>query len=448
MKVLFLTSSPGYGHTRAAEAINVALHNRYPRIETQCLDITQLLDEQVSAALQDGYLRMTDEYPELYQKLYDMDKGFYRQLAGKNPADRSLIDFLSEQQLRWYPEVKEHSLFSFSAPYKNLDSALINTLINGICYPPKIPAGRLLLQGLLGFAFNILATRLKNYVTSYEPDLIIATQMYPNALLAPARKKGIITQPIIGVLTDYGVHGVWVRDTTSLYCVSHESLTNTLQDHDVSPTRIQVTGIPLMPQFENPPSQARARHTLGLEERPTVLITGGQCGIGTIDAVKKILADESHGYQILVTAGGPKFEQEELHALAKQYPQRFRLYAWQEDMASLFRAADVVIGKPGGLTVSESLACGRPFIATCCLGGQEQHNVNFLTSHGAGFRAHPSQLVESLHRLFSDSHALRTMKKHAEQQGRRYAAKAIVTQIEIMAREQKIGRWQRSSAWD
>src|SRR5690554_2821962 len=147
MKVLFLTSSPGYGHTRAAEAINVALHNRYPRIETQCLDITQLLDEQVSAALQDGYLRMTDEYPELYQKLYDMDKGFYRQLAGKNPADRALIDFLSEQQMRWYPEVKEHSLFSFSAPYKNLDSALINTLINGICYPPKIPAGRLLLQG-------------------------------------------------------------------------------------------------------------------------------------------------------------------------------------------------------------------------------------------------------------------------------------------------------------
>ena len=59
MKVLFLTSSPGYGHTRAAEAIDLALRNRYPDIETQCLDVTHLLDEDVSAAVKDGYLRMT-----------------------------------------------------------------------------------------------------------------------------------------------------------------------------------------------------------------------------------------------------------------------------------------------------------------------------------------------------------------------------------------------------
>src|SRR4051812_46282943 len=104
MRVLFLTSSPGYGHTREAEAIEVALRERYPQIETQCLDVTRLIDEHASAAVQDGYLRMTAEHPELYQKLYDMDKVFYRQLAGKIPADKNLIDFLTDQQQRWYPE--------------------------------------------------------------------------------------------------------------------------------------------------------------------------------------------------------------------------------------------------------------------------------------------------------------------------------------------------------
>src|SRR5690606_13162985 len=233
MKVLFLTSSPGYGHTRAAEAIELALRNRYPEAETQCLDVTRLIDEQAIAAVQDGYLRMTAEQPELYQKLYDMDKDIYRQLAGKKKADKELIDFLVDQQRRWYPEVAERARFSFSIPYNNLDSALLNTLINGISNRTKIPAGRLLLQGVLGLIYSILATRLKNYVTSYGPDLIVATQMYPNALLSRSIKKGAITQPVIGVLTDYGAHGVWVRDTTRLYCVSHDSVAEALQAQGV-----------------------------------------------------------------------------------------------------------------------------------------------------------------------------------------------------------------------
>lgn len=448
MKVLFLTSSPGYGHTRAAEALDIALRNRYPDAESQCLDVTRLIDEQVSVAVQDGYLRMTAEHPELYQKLYDMDKDFYRQLGGKIPADARLVDFLAEQQTRWYPEVAERSLFSFSTPYNNLDSALLNTLINGICNRTKIPAGRLLLQGLLGLIYSILATRLKNYVNSYAPDLLIATQMYPNALLSRAIQKGTITQPIIGVLTDFGAHGVWVRDTTSMYCVAHGRVAESLQEQGVAANRIQVTGIPLMPEFENPPSQARARINLGLDERPTILITGGHCGIGIVDAVRKLVHDDRHPYRVLVTAGNTFDDRAELQRLERQYPERFKLYAWSSDMVNLLRAADVVVGKPGGLTVSETLACGRPFIATCSLGGQEAHNVQFLQTYNAGCRVEVADLPDTLHRLFSNPEQLRTMKKNAEQQGRRDAAKSIVTQVEAMECTSRIGKWKRQLSLD
>src|SRR5690625_5346084 len=71
--------------------------------------------------------------------------------------------------------------------------------------------------------------------------------MYPNALLRPARASGQITQPLIGVITDYGVHGVWVRDTTDYYCVAHPETARQLQARGVPDERIVVTGIPLMP---------------------------------------------------------------------------------------------------------------------------------------------------------------------------------------------------------
>lgn len=434
MKVLFLTSSPGYGHTRAAEAIGAAFQREHPDSEMHYLDVTRLLDPQASAALQDGYLRMTAEHPDLYQKLYNLDSNLYRQLAGKIPADQTLVDFLTEQQQRSYPEEFERSLFFLPVYYKNLDGALLNTFINGIRNRHKTPAGRLLLQGLLALIFRILSARLKKFVSDYNPDCIVATQMYPNALLARAIKKGTITKPVIGVLTDYGVHGIWVRDTTALYCVGHQQVADSLRRQGVPAHHIRVTGIPLIPAFEALPTRQQARTHLGLAAHPTILITGGQCGIGVADALRQLLDDKRHHYQVLVTAGSHAADNEQLQQLADIYQNRVRLFDWCSDMRNLFCAADIVIGKPGGLTVSETLACGKPFIATCCLGGQEMHNVNFLEKNGAGLQVELAGLSVAVNELFSNPPRLEIMSRYAKKLGRPDAARLVVAELEqVMA---------------
>lgn len=437
MKVLFLTSSPGYGHTRAAEAISLALQEKYPQIETRFLDVTHLLDPQASAALQDGYLRMTAEHPELYQKLYNLDKNLYRQLAGKIPADQVLIDFLTEQQRRSYADVFERSRFALPVYYKNLDGALLNTLINGICNPHKTAAGRLLLHGLLALIFRILSSRVKKYVSDYNPDCVVATQMYPNALLSRYIKKGIVKQPVVGVLTDYGVHGVWVKDTTAFYCVGDQTVAESLRKQGVPAHRIRVTGIPLVPAFENIPTQEYARKQLGLGDHPTILITGGQCGIGVTDALQQLMDDQRHNYQLLVTAGNQAESNHVLQQLAANYPHRFRLFGWRSDMRDLFSAADIVVGKPGGLTVSESLACGKPFIATCCLGGQEMHNVNFLQNNGAGLHVPLENLSDTVSAIFSDAQRLEKMRVAAAKLGHPHAASSVVKELENLLGLQK-----------
>lgn len=447
MKCLFLTSSPGYGHTRAAEAIDQELRRQYPGVDTAYLDITSLLDPQVSAAIQDGYLRMTAEQPALYQQLYDMDKSFYRQLAGKIPADQKLVDFLEQQQRRSFPDVVERSHFSLPEGYQSLDSALLNTLINSICNRNKIPAGRLLTQGLLVLIYNLLATRLRKFVQDYQPDFLVATQMYPNAFLSHSIKKGLIKQPVIGVLTDYGVHGVWVRNTTDLYCVSHEDVATDLRAQGIAADRIKVTGIPLVPAFSNLSCQLQARAQLGLAAGPTVLITGGQCSIGVVAAVQALLTDDRHCYQILVAAGANMADVAALQQLATRHPQRFKLYGWCEDLSQLICAADIVIGKPGGLTLSESLACGRPFIATCCLGGQEAHNVQFLQSKGVGLQAGLEQLPQVLDDLFSDTGLLLQMKQHARQLGRPDAAMAVVAQLSSLIAHDDLPQIELASAF-
>lgn len=436
MRILFLISSPGRGHARCAEAIDAALAGCGREVETDYLDIHNIIDARVSAAIKDGYLRMIVERPALYQRLYDLDRELYKQLSGEMPADGEIAGFLAEQQQRWFPELAGRSWLV--SPRRNLDAALINSLVNGVRESWRFPPNRLLLRGLLQLIHRILSKRLEETIRSRAPDLLVATQMYPGSLLRHAVESGGLKQPLIGVITDYGVHGVWVQPTTHHYCVGHPFTAQMLVDKGVPEERIHVTGIPMMPEFGNPPSQSAARRRLGLDDRPTVLITGGEYGIGTVDAVRQILRQASEAIRILTTAPLAMSGNNEMKRLEEKHPDSLTVYPSSVDIALLMCAADLVVGKPGGLTVSEALACGRPFVVTCSLGGQEAHNVRFLEEYDIGCRITPGGLVPRLLGLLESRLELAAWQERAGKQGRRGGATAVANLIERSIRQPEI----------
>src|SRR6185436_640297 len=86
------------------------------------------------------------------------------------------------------------------------------------------------------------------------------------------------------------------------------------------------------------------------------------------------------------------------------------------------RASDVVVGKPGGITVAEALACGRPLLATRSLGGQEGFNVDFLTRHDVGGLVADRDLLDRVDALLRDRDGLQNMQRRAWMLGRRDGA--------------------------
>lgn len=421
LRVLFLTSNLGYGHTRAAVAIEHELASE-KNLQAQYLDLWSLMDDEVAGSVKDGYLRMATEYPDYYQKLYDLDVGLWRQLSGEAPADQAIKNFLADQRQRWFPN---HSKW-FNNRGQNLDRALLNTFISLLCAQQERRLHRVILRSVLLLMREVLVSRLREKIIRYNPDVVIATQMYPAALLANLKKKQNFRYvPSIGVITDYGLHTAWVRPQTDFYCVACEELADALQAEGVNRARIRVTGIPLMPEFSNAPGEQLARSRLGLDvNRRTILVTGGQYGIGIVKPVADLLRTHP-AYQVLVTSGSSAKETLKLRNLQKQYPGQLRVFGWVNDMSQLLRAADVVVGKPGGLSVSESLACGRPFLATCCLGGQEKHNVEYLRRHGMGDLVDLERLPAALESLFLPGGDLANIKRRAYALGKRDGAVKI-----------------------
>ena len=114
-----------------------------------------------------------------------------------------------------------------------------------------------------------------------------------------------------------------------------------------------------------------------------------------------------------------------LDQLAAQHPQRLKVCDWTDRMDIYLRASDIVVGKPGGISVAEALACGRPLLATRSLGGQEGFNIDFLARHGAGGLVPDGELLARVDSLLQDRDVLQNMQRRAWLLGRRDGAARI-----------------------
>src|SRR5687768_17297667 len=79
-RVLLLTSNLGAGHSRAAEAVKLAILARAPAAQVRTLDLWSLMHANVADAVRQTYLRLVQEHPDLYERIYQLDERTWRRI--------------------------------------------------------------------------------------------------------------------------------------------------------------------------------------------------------------------------------------------------------------------------------------------------------------------------------------------------------------------------------
>ncbi len=131
---------------------------------------------------------------------------------------------------------------------------------------------------------------------------------------------------------------------------------------------------------------------------------------------------------LAVVCGRNKKLQEGLEALSWENPAF--IYGFTREMPDFMRAADVIVTKAGPGTITEALNAELPIILYSKIPGQEDGNVTFVESEGAGVWApKPHLVVRTLTRWISKSAERERVIANARRIARPDAARRIARAI-------------------
>jgi processive 1,2-diacylglycerol beta-glucosyltransferase len=259
-----------------------------------------------------------------------------------------------------------------------------------------------LVDGVRGTFDRAVGARLLAYAAGSGADAIIATHFFPLEILGHARRRagrrGLAT-PVVGVVTDYAAHAFWAEPGVDRFCAPAGRAARDLARHGVSPDVIVATGIPIRPAFGAVPAIVPPRPGQPLE----VLVTSGGFGVGPMAAVIRSFGGIP-GVRLTVVCGDNEQRVAEARRAAAEASVTAEVVGFERDMAHRMAAAHVLVGKPGGLTVSEALASGRPMLLVGACPGQELRNQTWLLDQGAAVAAEAGDAGPLAARLRDEGH--------------------------------------------
>jgi len=264
------------------------------------------------------------------------------------------------------------------------------------------------------------SSKMKSLIGEFEPDVIVCTQAFPCGMVADYKTSFNRDIPLVGILTDFHPHSYWIYEAVDRYVVASELTKAKLVENGIEPERICVLGIPIDLGFNARPETDKLFKNLRLVKGPkTVLIMGGSRGIGPIRRMVMALDRTDSDVQIIVVSGQNAKLYSYFAAKSRRFKKKVVVTKYAENINELMSISDMIITKPGGLTVSEALAKGLPIVIINPIPGQEAKNTQFLTQHRVALRAkNESDLAILVDRLCRMPSKLRAMKKASAILGR------------------------------
>jgi processive 1,2-diacylglycerol beta-glucosyltransferase len=229
-------------------------------------------------------------------------------------------------------------------------------------------------------------------------------------------------------VTDMDCHAMWLSRLFHRYFVALEETRVHMTALGLPEDRITVSGIPIDPIFSEPIDRVATCAQYGLNPDKTILLlSAGALGVSPAEYIVQRLNEQTDSEaQTVVICGKDEALCQRVTEYVGENNPRFKILGYTNRMHELMKISDLFIGKPGGLTTAEALACGLPLAIIQPIPGQEERNSDHLLEEGAAIKCNElTTLPYKIGRLLADPERLARMRDRARAMGRPHAARTV-----------------------
>lgn len=355
-KILIFYASYGGGHLTAAKSIETYLKENYSDLDIELIDCMKYVSKAIEKVTTTAYKEMAKKLPWAWGRIY---------YDSQKPA-----------------------------------LAHISTRAN-----------------------SVLAIKLLNLLKEKSPDIIVSTHPFGSQMCAYLKRKNKINCTLATILTDFKSHDQWLvnADNVDFFFVSNEDMKIELIKKDINKEKIFVTGIPIRKDFLIKHNKKEILDALKFSEnKKTILFFGGgEFGLGKNATLNifECLVKNFNAVQIIAISGKNPTMNENFNKIIieNNKTNSVRLFEYSDKIAEYMSISDIVVTKPGGLTVSESLVSNVPLVIINPIPGQEEENAEFLQNKNvAKWIKTDEDIYPIFDTLLNNKNILNTMKENTK----------------------------------
>lgn len=274
------------------------------------------------------------------------------------------------------------------------------------------------------FCNSFVARQFARYISKQAPDVVISTHSLAAVLMSEYERKRLTDAKTIGIVTDFCVLPYWDMSNMDYYITANEHIRDLMIKKGMDANKILPYGIPVDLKFAQKTDKQIARNTLGIDDKKTIFIITGSMGFGNTEKYIRALDEMDEDFQIISVCGnnaGMKNRIDRMYTRKKIYN-----FGFVNNVDVIMDASDIIITKPGGLTVSEAIAKKLPIILVDPIPGQEDRNRDFLVNNSLAVGVSKNAPIdEVVMQLTSHPERLKHICDMQEILGRPFAAKTI-----------------------
>ncbi|MDB4939766.1 MAG: UDP-N-acetylglucosamine:LPS N-acetylglucosamine transferase [Candidatus Doudnabacteria bacterium] len=217
------------------------------------------------------------------------------------------------------------------------------------------------------------AIKVANLIINEHYDIIICTQVTASAIISYLKQKKMFNGKFVIAFSDFHLHPYWLFKNADLYLANIVEQKELMIAKGIPEEIIYICGITLPIPEEVDKEQARIKYGLTGNDK-MILVLGGGRGLGIeSETVSQLIKSDA---KVFIVCG--------LNAEVKNKMEKFfsgpnvKIFGFIDYLQELYAIADIIVTKPGGLTLAECLEQRAPILVTSYIPGGEKMNLDYL----------------------------------------------------------------------